>query len=295
MMDSMTCEAFEGLLPRYLEGETGAAEQDALEAHAAGCAECGRMLAEIRQITREAGALPALVPSRDLWDGIAARIEAPAIPLDSRRQGAVMADNRPRSWGPSRLAAAAAVLMVATAGITHVVTREMIAGANARQALVDVAPVTGTFPSSEPGGSSMAAPAATTPDVLAGATVPDAASGGAASPRQGTERVAEPGIAPAPAGAATGTLVASPSRAAVVYDQEIAILQEVLDRRRMELDPATTVVLESNLRIIDRAIRDSRAALARDPASGFLTDQLTMALDKKLQLMRTAAKLPSST
>ena len=80
-----------------------------------------------------------------------------------------------------------------------------------------------------------------------------------------------------------------------MYDAEIAQLQDVLDRRRGELDPATTVVLENNLRIIDRAIRDSRSALARDPASGFLTDQLTMALDKKLQLMRTAARLPSRT
>ncbi len=113
---------------------------------------------------------------------------------------------------------------------------------------------------------------------------------GTAGPRQ-----APSSAAPHSVNTPTVTLVASAARAEAVYDQEIALLQKMLDERRAELDPATTVVLEGNLRIIDRAIRDSRAALARDPASGFLTAQLTMALDKKLQLMRTAAKLTSRT
>ena len=293
MMDSMTCEVFEGLLPRHLEGETDAGERLALEAHAAGCAECGAMLDDIREISREAGALPVLVPSRDLWDGIAARIEAPAIPLDSRRGAAAsVADHRPRSWRASHLAAAAAVLVIATAGTTHVVTRQMIAGdvANAQTALVDVAPVESPLAGSEDAGSGDAEAASL---AATGTTLPPAARGSV--PSQGAVRSAAPPVAPAPASAATGTLVASSTRVEAVYDQEIAILQEMLDRRRAELDPATTVVLESNLRIIDRAIRDSRSALARDPASGFLTEQLTMALDKKLQLMRTAAKLPSRT
>lgn len=284
MKDFMTCEAFEGLLPRYLEGETTAAERMALEAHAAGCAECGAMLAELNEITREAAALPVLEPSRDLWDGIASRIEAPAIPLDSRRPAATTAaEVRPRSWRTMRLAAAAAVLMVATAGITNVVTRQAMERQMAQGDLVDVAPEPGTL-AANAGSESPAAAAAGTPDVaVPGASTP--ASPGGSAPR----------VAPAPASAATGTLVAGPARAEAVYDQEIALLQEMLDRRRAELDPATTVVLENNLRIIDRAIRDSRTALARDPASGFLADQLTMALDKKLQLMRTVAKLPSRT
>ena len=293
MMDSMTCEMFEGLLPRHLEGETDAAERVALEAHAAGCAACGAMLDDIREISRNAAALPVLVPSRDLWDGIAARIEAPAIPLDSRRSAPVaVVDRRPRTWGPARLAAAAAVLMVATAGTTHVITRQMIErdGPGAQTALTDVAPVENTFAAGPDAGSG-----AMDPVTLATTDTAVASSAVRAAPRQGAGRPTAPSVVPAPAGAATGTLVASSTRVEAVYDQEIAILQEMLDRRRAELDPATTVVLENNLRIIDRAIRDSRSALARDPASGFLTEQLTMALDKKLQLMRTAAKLPSRT
>jgi hypothetical protein len=54
-------------------------------------------------------------------------------------------------------------------------------------------------------------------------------------------------------------------------------------------------IIERNLQIIDAAIAQSRAALARDPASQMLDQQLTHALDKKVELLRTAAMLPAST
>lgn len=72
-------------------------------------------------------------------------------------------------------------------------------------------------------------------------------------------------------------------------------MQRLLDQRRASLDSGTVVVLERNLTIIDQAIRESRAALARDPASRFLTEQLTEALDQKLEVMRTAVLLTSRT
>ena len=291
MTDLMTCEAFEGLLPRYLEDEVEGAERRRVESHAAGCAACGALLAGVREITREAAELPALVPSRDLWDGIASRIEAPAIPLDSRR-GAAVATGSPKrqGWGVRWMAAAAAALVITTAGVTHVVTRQMMAGDAAQLAVTDVAPEPGPFVTEPASGGSDAAtaPAPVAGQPGAGAPEPDRAA--AEAPRAGSQRQA-----PRPATAGTGSLVSQPHAAEAVYDEEIAQLQETLERRRAELDPATTVVLENNLRIIDRAIRDSRAALERDPASGFLTDQLTMALQKKLQLMRTAALLPSRT
>ncbi len=58
---------------------------------------------------------------------------------------------------------------------------------------------------------------------------------------------------------------------------------------------ATVLVIEQSLKIIDAAVRQSRAALARDPNSGFLADQLNHALDKKVELLRTVALLPSRT
>jgi hypothetical protein len=68
-----------------------------------------------------------------------------------------------------------------------------------------------------------------------------------------------------------------------------------MSQRKTQLDSSTVLIIERNLRIIDAAIEQSRAALARDPASLLLSEQLTHALDKKVELLRTAALLPTST
>jgi hypothetical protein len=81
----------------------------------------------------------------------------------------------------------------------------------------------------------------------------------------------------------------------VVYGREIAMLQSILRTRRTQLDSGTVAIIERNLSIIDAAIAQSKEALAKDPASQLLSDQLTHALDKKVELLRTAAMLPSST
>ena len=85
------------------------------------------------------------------------------------------------------------------------------------------------------------------------------------------------------------------SQSEVAYGEEITRLQTIIRDRRNELDVSTVTVLEQSLRIIDAAVRQSKAALARDPKSGFLTDQLNHALDKKVELLRTVALLPSRT
>jgi hypothetical protein len=71
-------------------------------------------------------------------------------------------------------------------------------------------------------------------------------------------------------------------------------MRTAVGARRSELDSSTVAVLERNLLIIDEAIRQSREALARDPNSPFLGRALTTALDRKLELLRTAALLPRS-
>jgi hypothetical protein len=53
--------------------------------------------------------------------------------------------------------------------------------------------------------------------------------------------------------------------------------------------------VEDNLAIIDAAVAQARAALARDPASGFLTQRLESTLHKKVELLRTVALMRSST
>lgn len=99
---------------------------------------------------------------------------------------------------------------------------------------------------------------------------------------------------PAEAGESTESALhlASFSASVSQMDREIATLQAILTERRAELEPQTVSVLEANLRVIDQAIAESRAALDADPASQFLATQFTRAYTSKLTLLRDAATLP---
>ncbi|HEX6161449.1 MAG TPA: hypothetical protein VF111_14835, partial [Thermoanaerobaculia bacterium] len=81
----------------------------------------------------------------------------------------------------------------------------------------------------------------------------------------------------------------------VAFDREVVQLRALLEQRRPNLDSATVALLERNLRIIDEAITESRAALAKDPGSALLNRQLHNALGRKVQVLRTAALLPLET
>ncbi len=100
--------------------------------------------------------------------------------------------------------------------------------------------------------------------------------------------------APAPAPGAPGGTLAS-QRLIQTYDTEIAQLDSAVKLRRGELDTTTVKIIEKNLLVIDHAIAESRAALAKDPRSRFLNEQLTRVLDQKVGLLRTAALLPART
>jgi hypothetical protein len=77
------------------------------------------------------------------------------------------------------------------------------------------------------------------------------------------------------------------------FDHEIGAMRTIIAERRKELDPVTLAVLTKNMKLIDTAISESKAALAKDPASAFLLDRLTHAYDTKLQLLREVANIPS--
>jgi hypothetical protein len=78
------------------------------------------------------------------------------------------------------------------------------------------------------------------------------------------------------------------------YRDQITMLREMLHERESELDSSTVAVIERNLTIIEAAVAESRAALARDTTSRFLREQLDGALERKVDLLRTAALLPAS-
>jgi len=83
-----------------------------------------------------------------------------------------------------------------------------------------------------------------------------------------------------------GTYEANPKYAAAV-----ASLERVLAQGRSRLDTATVRVIEKNLGIIDRAIRDAQSALAADPANSYLNLHLAQEMRRKLELLRQAAAL----
>lgn len=65
----------------------------------------------------------------------------------------------------------------------------------------------------------------------------------------------------------------------------------MLATRRGQLAPETVRTLETNLRIIDAAIAESRAALEKDPNSRELTQMLSATYDAKVQMLRQAVEL----
>ncbi|HEX8724495.1 MAG TPA: zf-HC2 domain-containing protein [Gemmatimonadaceae bacterium] len=258
---TITCEVFADRLMDFLEDDLDGAARAAMEAHARRCAECGALLADLRRVSRDASRLPSLAPSRDLWAGIAERIEAPVVGLAGRR----------RLWTAPRLGglAAAAALLLA-AGLGYRALRH--AGSAPSVPAVHVAAAT-------PSGSDTARTAAPSP-------APDQAPASAAS---GGSEGAHARLAASRAAEAT------PQAIEKSYDGEIAGLRAIIKQRHSRLDSATVAVLEHNLAVIDSAIAQCKTALARDPNSRFLMQSLSQSLDIKVQLMRMTAGLPSAT
>lgn len=294
MTDHMlTCEELELLLPDHLEGELDAASRARVERHLAGCAACAALVGDLDAIRRDAAALPVLAPSRDLWGGIEERIERDAvIAIPVAESSATAADLAPATPVPKRnagrglawrwQAAAAAVLVAVSSGVTYLATR----------------PDAGPAQVATTG----ATPAVAGRDVPAPFLLPDAPAAGTTTPEAAAPEAAEPARSAAtrPAAAAPRTPVVTNVRdvttvEASPVERDIAAMRAILAERRAMLDTATVSAIERNLKIIDEAIANSRAALERDPASQFLAGQLNTVLERKLELLRTAALLPART
>ena len=277
--EPMTCDGVADQLASYLEGELLEPARLALEAHAASCADCGALLADLDAIRLDAAALPALEPSRDLWAGIAARIDAPVVALDEARRA--RSAPAPRTWLRPSIAAAALILV--TAGVTHHFTRASIDADNAAAARSQSPRV------------AVGTPATTQPSNSVAPTSDDSLATFTSSASEGGSRGAAPAASSTNPAARLASAVPAMKEAQPVYDHEIAKLRAIVKERRSQLDPNTVAVLEQSIAVIDSAIAQSRAALARDPASGFLATQLNHSLEKKVELLRTAALLPSRT
>ena len=100
--------------------------------------------------------------------------------------------------------------------------------------------------------------------------------------RAGDTPAAGAPVASAPAGSVT--LASS-------WETAVADLEAEFDRRRPDLDPATIMVVERNLAIINDAIAEAERALEADPASGFLNGYVAEAMRRKVDLLRQATRI----
>lgn len=255
--DKHDCDVMCERLAAFLEGDLAPDERAAAERHLAECASCAEVLAELRAISAQAATMPLLTPSRDLWAEIESRISTPVTVLAGA--SAAMSRAPRRRW---QFALAAAALIAATAGTTYLIATHRGGAATSVNNVATQPPVQHTDPTTAP-----AAVVATAPR-----------------------------IAPALVSPSYVTPVARARKdvsAARVYDQEIALLDRLVHTRRESLDPKTVAIIEQNLEIIDKAITESRAALAKDPKSPLLSNQLDNVLGSKVELLRTVAFLPS--
>ncbi|HEY7471612.1 MAG TPA: zf-HC2 domain-containing protein [Gemmatimonadota bacterium] len=104
-------------LSEFIDDELGAPERDEIEAHLATCAECARLVDDLRAVVTAAMSVGEEPPTWDLWPGIARRLEARApgprvVPIESRRG--------PRRFSfsiPQLAAASVAVALVSAAAV----------------------------------------------------------------------------------------------------------------------------------------------------------------------------------
>lgn len=225
-------------LSDYLDGGLSAADAAGVEAHLGECADCRRVLDDLRGLVAAARGLEPRSPARDLWPGIRERIEAEKgarileLPTGPRRGGRTPWSSFHVRLSIPQLAAASVALLLMGGGAVG---------------------------------------------LLGPAGAPDGA-----------------GVEKGTPSAAVRTASLTPEEEA--SGEEIRELEEALARGRDRLTPNTIRILEKNLGIIDRAIRESRAALEVDPGNPFLQEYLDSAVERKREYLRqTVALVEAST
>ena len=212
-------------LDDFVDQGLSSAELAYWSAHIDSCEVCRSEIEGLQRLLARARALPlAVSPPRDLLAGVNAAID--------RQQVRILRGARSQALWSLRwsLAAAAIVLVIATALVTRALSRP---------------------------GIELERPMAAAP----------AAVSLASSELRGIEQS---------------------------YVGAIEELQALLDDDQTALSPATRALLEENLGIIDRAIRESRSAALQDPANQMINQMLRSAYEKKLDLLRRATTVTAT-
>jgi anti-sigma factor RsiW len=119
-----------------------------------------------------------------------------------------------------------------------------------------------------------------------------ARSGGAPAPVAEAEA---PGLRFASTGVDASGVVLTAAVVQARYAEPIAALEQALAEARGHLDPETIAVVEQSLATVDTALEEARAALEADPGSRFLSRHFENTMQRKVELLRSASRLPLRT
>lgn len=278
LTNPITCDEFETNVSEFVDGALSAGDRAVMETHMSRCDACTALHSEISAIVAGAASLPLLDPSRDLWSGIADRLDTPVVAIGTSGTHAVAHGvahqqfvQRKRHLSLRQFAAAAVLIVAASSGATFVLTRANNQPTESAPAVVaPVASAQQSAPVSEP---QAATPTAVTPVSTPSAAVASRPSNSSDAERSRTRYATNNGGVD------------------MVYEREITAMRRIVDERLGDLDSVTVAEIERNLNIIDKAIADSRRALEKDPRSRFLSSQLDRALETKLGVLRRIALL----
>ena len=266
-------------LSDFQDAELSPTDHAACEAHLAECDECRTVLQELRLVTVIARSDREREPTTDLWPGVLGRISRADQPTPRLRRSAeadAKAEVRPLN----------AETRPHNERIAEVVTFEH---------RTDRATAFGSA-SADASARSPRRISFSVPQLALAASLLIAVSAGVAYVAAG-RNVVRPTAQEVPILAMAETLsipsaeVAPANFADAQFDKAVSDLEQILLQQRETLDPRTVVVIERNLRLIDEAIRQARAALDADPANMYLNSHLAEARRRKLDLLRRATSL----
>jgi len=105
------------------------------------------------------------------------------------------------------------------------------------------------------------------------------------------DRAGPPVVAVPPTASAPGVVTSTASvEGDAAYHAAVVELEQVLQAGRGQLDTATVRIIEDNLRVIDVAIEEARAAIAAGPSNAYLAARIRSNMQRKLVLLRQAAR-----
>jgi len=289
----MKCEACQGVLEDYFDGELAAKQAAEVSAHLAGCARCAAELAELQQAHEiYAHYERGIEVTPDLWAGIAARLKTEKAALPASSSSSRWRTRLAGLFAAPHISPAMAMAMVILAiGITVAVMSYL----HSRNLNHNDTGAVATERQSGPGATNQndAVPPAPQPaepgskDNLA--TLPN----GDKKLKEGTPQNKE--LKPPPSKsvvAANRQPQAPPDPMKLVREAEqkylaaIAILSSDVSHHRSQIDPAVLARFDSALSDIDRTIQETRQIVRRNPNDPVALQYLLAAYARKVDTLR---------